>query len=78
LKKFHFNFNGKYYNAKATIKNNNGKISCDISGIFDNKSEREVTFIGFESGPLVQSEVPVIKAISRGLKQYLENYAIDL
>jgi hypothetical protein len=78
LKKFSFYFKGKYYNAQATIKNKNGKICCDISSILDDKSDQEVTIIGFESGPLVQSEIPVVKAITRGLKQYLQNYAIDL
>ena len=75
---FHFNFKGESYNAHATIKNNNGKMCCYISSILEDKSDQEVTFREFELGPLVQSEDPLVKAISLGLKQYLQNYAIDI
>ena len=53
-------------------------MCCDISSILEDKSDQEVTFRGFELGPLVQSEIPLVKAISLGLKQYLQNYAIDI
>ena len=52
-------------------------MSCDISRILEDKSDQQVTFTGFELGPLVQSEHPLTKAISLGLKQYLQNYAVD-
>jgi hypothetical protein len=57
--------------------NNNGKMCCDISRILEDKSDQQIRFQGFELGPLVQSEHPLAKAISLGLKQYLQNYPID-
>jgi hypothetical protein len=52
-------------------------MCCDIAGILEDKSDQQVTFKGFELGPLVQSEHPLAKAISFGLKQYLKYYPID-
>jgi hypothetical protein len=76
LRTFHFNFQGESYNAQATIENNNGKMCCDISSILEDKSDQQVTFKGFLLGPLVLSEDPLSKAISLGLKQYLNYYPI--
>jgi hypothetical protein len=52
-------------------------MCCDISGILKYESNQQVTFKGFELGPLAYSEHPLAEAISLGLKQYLNSYPID-
>ena len=77
MKNFHFHFEGARYNAQATITSHNGRIDCNISNVIAEGSGQQVKFQGFEMGPLEQNELPVTKAISLGLQQYLKNFPVD-
>lgn len=68
-----FEFEGNFYTATSTFFNNNGKISCDIKRILNQKSDQEATFSGFHLGVFQCSDLPVSKAISAALNEYLKN-----
>lgn len=74
---FHFEFEGVSYKAEATISNNNGEISYDILRILNDQSNQQAIFKGFELGPIVRSDLSLIKAIFIGIDQYLKNYPIN-
>jgi hypothetical protein len=74
---FYFKYEGKSYNALATIVNSNGEISCDLAQVSNSLTNEPAKFIDFELGPLIKNELPLFKAIYEGLSEYLKNYPVE-
>jgi hypothetical protein len=76
LATFHFKYKGESYYALATITNNNGRISCDLAMVSNSTTHEPANFAGFELGPLIENDLPLVKAINEGLSEYIKNYPI--
>jgi len=74
---FYFNYEGLSYNALANITNNNGQVKCHLTAVVDSLSHEPAKFIGFEPGPVSQNDIPLMKAINKGLSEYVKNYPLD-
>jgi hypothetical protein len=74
---FYFNYDGQSYHAQADITLNNGQVNCDLNAIVNSLSLEPAKLIGFKPGPVSQNDLPLMKAINKGLAEYIKNYPLD-